>query len=211
MQIVIALYDRFTALDAVGPHQVLAHVPGAEIIFASERARSVSDETGTLTLVADAAFADVPAPDVLLIPGGPGQSAQMSDGPLRAWLIEADKTSTWTTSVCTGALILAAAGLLDGRQATTYWQAMNELASLGAKPVQDRYVFDGKYVTSAGVSAGIDMALALAARLTDEETAQAIQLAIEYAPNPPYNAGSPATAPPQLVAAQRATSRFPNP
>lgn len=211
MQIVIALYDRFTALDAVGPHQVLAHVPGAEIIFASERARSVSDETGTLTLVADAAFADVPAPDVLLIPGGPGQSAQMSDGPLRAWLIEADKTSTWTTSVCTGALILAAAGLLDGRQATTYWPAMNELASLGAKPVQDRYVFDGKYVTSAGVSAGIDMALALAARLTDEETAQAIQLAIEYAPNPPYNAGSPATAPPQLVAAQRATSRFPNP
>lgn len=211
MQIVIALYDRFTALDAVGPHQVLAHVPGAEIIFASERARSVSDETGTLTLVADAAFADVPAPDVLLIPGGPGQSAQMSDGPLRAWLIEADKTSTWTTSVCTGALILAAAGLLDGRQATTYWLAMNELASLGAKPVQDRYVFDGKYVTSAGVSAGIDMALALAARLTDEETAQAIQLAIEYAPNPPYNAGSPTTAPPQLVAAQRATSRFPNP
>ena len=128
MQIVIALYDRFTALDAVGPHQVLAHVPGAEIIFASERARAVSDETGTLTLVADASYADVPAPDVLLIPGGPGQSAQMGDTPLRDWLISADKTTTWTTSVCTGSLILAAAGLLDGRQATTYWLAMNELA-----------------------------------------------------------------------------------
>jgi putative intracellular protease/amidase len=211
MQIVIALYDRFTALDAVGPHQVLAHVPGAEIIFASERARSVSDETGTLTLVADAAFADVPAPDILLIPGGPGQSAQMGDTPLRDWIVNADKTSTWTTSVCTGALILAGAGLLDGRQATTYWLAMNELARLGAKPVQDRYVFDGKYATSAGVSAGIDMALALAARLVGDETAQAIQLGIEYAPNPPFNAGSPTTAPPELVAAQRATSRFPNP
>jgi transcriptional regulator GlxA family with amidase domain len=209
VQIVIALYDRFTALDAVGPHQVLAHVPGAEIIFASERARAVSDETGTLTLVADASYADIPAPDILLIPGGPGQSAQMGDGPLRDWLLEADKTSTWTTSVCTGALILASAGLLDGRQATTYWLAMNELASLGAKPVHDRYVFDGKYATSAGVSAGIDMALALASRLVGEETAQAIQLGIEYAPDPPFTAGSPTTAPPHLVAAQRAASRFP--
>jgi transcriptional regulator GlxA family with amidase domain len=209
MQIVIALYDRFTALDAVGPHQVLAHVPGAEIMFASERARAVSDETGTLTLVADASYADVPAPDILLVPGGPGQSAQMGEGPLRDWLLEADKTSTWTTSVCTGALILAAAGLLDGRQATTYWLAMNELASLGAKPVHDRYVFDGKYATSAGVSAGLDMALALASRLVGEETAQAIQLGIEYAPDPPFTAGSPTTAPPHLVAAQRAASRFP--
>ena len=209
MQIVIALYDRFTALDAVGPHQVLAHVPGAEVVFASERARAVSDETGTLTLVADAGFGDVPAPDVLLIPGGPGQSAQMGDGPLRDWLIDADKTTTWTTSVCTGALILAAAGLLAGRQATTYWLAMNELANLGAKPVHDRYVFDGKYATSAGVSAGIDMSLALAAKLVGDNTAQAIQLAIEYAPNPPFTAGSPTTAPPELVAAQRAASRFP--
>ena len=209
MQIVIALYDRFTALDAVGPHQVLAHVPGAEVIFASERARSVSDETGTPTLVADASYADVPAPDILLIPGGPGQSAQMGDTPLRDWLLAADRTTTWTTSVCTGALILAAAGLLDGRQATTYWLAMNELARLGAKPVHDRYVFDGKYATSAGVSAGLDMALALAARLTDDETAQAIQLGIEYAPVPPFTAGSPATTPPHLVAAQRASSRFP--
>ena len=208
MQIVIALYDRFTALDAAGPHQVLAHVPGSEIIFASERARSVSDETGTLTLVADAAFADVPTPDILLIPGGPGQSAQMGDNPLRDWLIEADKTTTWTTSVCTGALILAAAGLLDGRQATTYWLAMDELARLGAKPQQQRYVFDGKYATSAGVSAGMDMALALSAKIAGDEVAQQIQLGIEYDPHPPYDAGSPASAPAEVVASLRAASRF---
>lgn len=208
MQIVIALYDRFTALDAVGPHQVLTHLPGSEVIFASERAGGVRDETGTLALVADAAYADVPSPDVLLIPGGPGQAAQMGDGPLRDWILAADQASTWTTSVCTGALILAGAGLLDGRPATTYWLAMDELARLGAKPQQQRYVFDGKYATSAGVSAGIDMALALAARVAGDETAQRIQLAIEYDPHPPFDSGSPATAPPEVAAPLRATSRF---
>jgi putative intracellular protease/amidase len=208
MQIVIALYDRFTALDAVGPHQVLTRLPGSEVIFASERARGVCDDTGTLTLVADASYADVPSPDVLLIPGGPGQAAQMGDGPLRDWLVQADKTTTWTTSVCTGSLILAAAGLLDGRQATTYWLAMDVLARLGAKPQQQRYVFDGKYATSAGVSAGIDMALALAAKIAGDEMAQRIQLGIEYDPHPPFDSGSPATAPREVVAALRAPSRF---
>jgi len=209
MQIVIALFDRFTALDAVGPHQVLARLPGSEVIFASERTGGVRDDTGTLTLVADASYTDVPSPDVLLIPGGPGQAAQMGDGPLRDWLIQADKTTTWTTSVCTGALILAAAGLLDGRQATTYWLAMDELARLGAKPAQQRYVFDGKYATSAGVSAGIDLALALSARIAGDEVAQRIQLVIEYDPHPPFNSGSPATAPQEIVAPLRAASRFP--
>jgi putative intracellular protease/amidase len=208
MQIVIALYDRFTALDAVGPHQVLTRLPGSEVIFASERARGVCDDTGTLTLVAGASYADVPSPDVLLIPGGPGQAAQMGDGPLRDWLVQADKTTTWTTSVCTGSLILAAAGLLDGRQATTYWLAMDVLARLGAKPQQQRYVFDGKYATSAGVSAGIDMALALAAKIAGDEMAQRIQLGIEYDPHPPFDSGSPATAPREVVAALRAPSRF---
>lgn len=208
MQIVIALYDRFTALDAVGPHQVLTRLPGSEVIFASERARGVCDDTGTLTLVAGASYADVPSPDVLLIPGGPGQAAQMGDGPLRDWLIQADKTTTWTTSVCTGSLILAAAGLLEGRQATTYWLAMDVLARLGAKPQQQRYVFDGKYATSAGVSAGIDMALALAAKIAGDEMAQRIQLGIEYDPHPPFDSGSPATAPREVVAALRAPSRF---
>lgn len=208
MQIVIALYDHFAALDAVGPHQVLTRLPGCDVIFASERARSVRDETGTLTLVADASYADVPAPDILLVPGGPGQAGQMGDGPLRDWLIQADKTTTWTTSVCTGSLILAAAGFLEGRQATTYWLAMDELARLGAKPQQERYVFDGKYATSAGVSAGIDMALALAAKIAGDKVAQQIQLGIEYAPDPPFSSGSPATAPPEVVAALRARSRF---
>jgi transcriptional regulator GlxA family with amidase domain len=209
MQIVIALFDRFTALDAVGPHQVLHHMSGAEVIFAAEQAGGVTDETRTLTLQAQASYADVPRPDIVVVPGGPGQSAQMSPGPLRDWLVEADKTSTWTTSVCTGALILAAAGLLSGRKATTYWLAQDELGRLGAIPRPgERYVFDGKYVTAAGVSAGIDMALALAGRVVGDEGAQRIQLGIEYDPRPPYQAGSPATAKPEVVEFFTGRSRF---
>ena len=144
-----------------------------------------------LTLRADASFADVPHPDIIVVPGGPGQAKQMDGSPLRDWLIAADQTSTWTTSVCTGSLILAGAGLLDGRQATTNWMAMGELARLGATPLQERYVFDGKYATAAGVSAGIDMALALAGRIGGDELAQRLQLGIEYDPQPPHNAGLP--------------------
>jgi putative intracellular protease/amidase len=208
MQIVIALFDRFTALDAVGPHQVLHHLPGAEVIFAAERVRGITDESGTLTLHSQASFADVPRPDIIVVPGGPGQAAQMTPGPLQDWLIEADKTSTWTTSVCTGALILAGAGLLTGRAATSYWLALDELGRLGAVPKHERYVFDGKYVTGAGVSAGLDMALALAGRVAGDEEAKRIQLAIEYDPHPPYQSGSPATASPEIVAPFVARSRF---
>jgi transcriptional regulator GlxA family with amidase domain len=209
MQIVIALFDRFTALDAVGPHQVLHHMSGAEVVFAAEQAGGVTDETRTLTLQAQASYADVPHPDIVVVPGGPGQSGQMSPGPLRDWLVEADKTSTWTTSVCTGALILAAAGLLNGRKATTYWLAQDELGRLGAIPQPgERYVFDGKYVTAAGVSAGIDMALALAGRVVGDEGAQRIQLGIEYDPRPPYQAGSPVTAKPEVVEFFTGRSRF---
>jgi transcriptional regulator GlxA family with amidase domain len=132
----------------------------------------------------------------------------MGPGPLQDWLVKADETSTWTTSVCTGALILAGAGLLTGREATTNWLAHDELARLGAKARNERYVFDGKYATSAGVSAGIDMALALAARIAGDEVAQRIQLGIEYDPQPPFNAGSAETAPPEMVAELRAASRF---
>ena len=207
MQIVIPLFDRFASLDAVGPYQVLVHLPGAAVIFAAQRPRGVSDEAGSFTLQAQASFADVPHPDVIVVPGGSGEADQMNPGPLHDWLVEADKTSTWTTSVCTGALVLARAGLLAGREATTYWQAMEELERLGAKPKAERYVFDGKYVTAAGVSAGIDMALALAARIAGDDVAMAIQLGIEYDPQPPFNAGSPATAPAEIVAAQRTRSR----
>jgi transcriptional regulator GlxA family with amidase domain len=209
MQIVIALFDRFTALDAIGPHQVLTRLPDSEVIFASERERGVTDETRTLTLQAQAGYADVPRPGIIVIPGGPGQAAQMTAGPLQDWLVEADKTSEWTTSVCTGSLVLAAAGLLRGRNATTYWLAHDELRRLGATPRQgERYVFDGKYVTAAGVSAGIDMALALAGRVAGDEVAQRIQLGIEYDPQPPYQAGSPATAKPEIVEFFTARSRF---
>jgi len=208
MLIAIALFDRFNALDAVGPFQVLVQLPDATTIFVAERPRDITDESGVLTLAAKASFADVPQPDIILVPGGPGQANQMAGSRLRDWLVAADQTSTWTTSVCTGSLILAGAGLLDGRQATTNWLAMDELARLGAKPRQERYVFDGKYATAAGVSAGIDMALALTERIGGAEMAQRFQLGIEYDPQPPHNAGSPATAPAEIVADLRARSRF---
>jgi transcriptional regulator GlxA family with amidase domain len=208
MLIAIPLFDRFTALDAMGPFQVLVQLPDATTVFVAERPRDVTDESGVLTVSAKASFADVPHPDIILVPGGPGQANQMEGSPLRDWLVAADQTSTWTTSVCTGSLILAGAGLLDGRRATTNWLAMDELARLGAKPLQERYVFDGKYATAAGVSAGIDMALALTERIGGAEMAQRFQLAIEYDPQPPHNAGSPATAPAEIVADLRARSRF---
>ena len=161
-----------------------------------------------LSLVADRSLAEVPAPDIVLVPGGPGEVAARAGGPALEWLRAAHETSTWTTSVCTGSLILAAAGLLDGKRATSHWLAMDKLAELGAEPVNERVVFDGKIVTGAGVSAGIDMALALAARIAGEQVAQAIQLGIEYDPQPPFDAGAPDKAPAEIVALLRARSRF---
>jgi putative intracellular protease/amidase len=208
MQVVIVLYDRFTALDAVGPYQVLTSLPGAEVVFAAEHPGPVTDDVGRLHLAAEAALADIPHPDVVLVPGGPGQNDQMHDGPLHQWLRAADQTTEWTTSVCTGSLILAAAGLLTGRRATSYWMALGQLGKYGAIPVSERVVFDEKYVTAAGVSSGIDMALALAGRVAGDQTAQAIQLGIEYDPQPPYNAGSPEHAPAEIVSRLEARSRF---
>jgi putative intracellular protease/amidase len=208
MQIAIVLYDRFTALDAVGPYQVFSNLPGAEVIFAAELAGRVSDDERSLHLSADAALAEVPHPDIVVVPGGPGQNDQMDDGPLHDWLRAADQSTVWTTSVCTGSLILAAAGLLAGRRATSHWLALGELGSHGAVPVSERVVFDGKYVTAAGVSAGIDMGLTLAGRIAGDQTAEAIQLGIEYDPQPPYDAGSPDRAPAEIVSAMRARSRF---
>jgi putative intracellular protease/amidase len=208
MQIVIVLFNRFTALDAVGPYQVLTSLPGAEVVFAAEQPGRVSDDEGSLHLSAEAALADLSHPDVVVVPGGPGQNDQMHDGPLHAWLRAADETTAWTTSVCTGSLVLAAAGLLTGRRATSYWLALSELGRYGALPVAERVVFDGKYVTAAGVSSGIDMALALAGRIAGDETAQSIQLGIEYDPQPPYDAGSPDRAPAAIVRRFEARSRF---
>jgi putative intracellular protease/amidase len=208
MDIAILLFDRFTALDAVGPYEVLSRLPGARVVFTAEQAGPVTADSGVLQLIAGATLAQLPQPDIVLVPGGPGQTAQMADGPVHEWLRSADQASTWTTSVCTGSLILAAAGLLRGRDATSHWLALDQLRELGATPVQQRVVFAGKYVTAAGVSAGIDMALALAGQLAGSETAQAIQLGIEYDPQPPYDAGSPGKAPAAITAALRGRSRF---
>jgi transcriptional regulator GlxA family with amidase domain len=200
MQIAILLFDNLTALDAVGPYEVLSRLPGAQTVFVGERPGPVRTDVGSLGLQVDAALAEVPAPDVVLVPGGFGQTAHMSDGPVHQWLRAADRTSTWTTSVCTGSLILASAGLLTGRRATTHWLAADQLADWGALRTDERVVIDGKYVTAAGVSAGIDMGLTLAERIAGEATAQAIQLGMEYDPHPPHTSGSPQTAPPPVVA-----------
>jgi putative intracellular protease/amidase len=208
MQIAILIYDKFTALDAIGPYEVLSRLSGAEVVFAAERPGPVRTDTGMLAVTADVALADAPHPDIVLVPGGPGQEAQMKDGPAHEWLRTADATSTWTTSVCTGSLILAAAGLLAGRRATSHWLALDRLRGFGAQPAGERVIFDGKYVTAAGVSAGIDLALALSERIAGTR-AEAIQLMIEYDPRPPLRAGSPATAPPDLVASMRRRSRHP--
>jgi transcriptional regulator GlxA family with amidase domain len=208
VQIAIVLFDRFTALDAVGPYETLGRLPDAETVFVAERTGPVRTDTGNLALTADRTLADVPAPDIVVVPGGPGQTPQMENGTLLDWLRAADATSTWTTSVCTGSLLLAAAGLLAGRRATSHWLALDLLKRYGAEPTGERVVTDGKYVTAAGVSAGIDMGLTLLGRIAGDEHAQAVQLLTEYDPQPPYDAGSPAKAPAHLVAELRGHSRF---
>jgi putative intracellular protease/amidase len=212
MDIAILIYERFTALDAVGPYEVLSRLPGARVTFVAEHARvgglPVSTDTGQLALLADTTLDELASPEIVVVPGGPGQAALMDDGPVHEWLRAAHTTSTWTTSVCTGSLILAAAGLLAGKRATSHWLALEELRALGVEVVPERVVFDGKIATAAGVSAGIDMALALAARIAGPDVAQAIQLGIEYDPQPPFDAGSPDKAPAAIVEALRARARF---
>ncbi len=208
MDIAILLFDDVTPLDAIGPYEVLRRVPGVSVHFVAPEPGVKTADDGVLALVADRELHTLPAPDIVLVPGGFGEVAMRDDERVIRWLRAAHETSRWTTSVCTGALVLAAAGLLQGRRATTHWTAMDELARLGAVPVAERVVEDGKLMTAAGVSSGIDMALTLAARIADDDTARGIQLAIEYDPQPPFDAGSPATAPRHLVDHQRTHSRF---
>jgi transcriptional regulator GlxA family with amidase domain len=208
VQIAILIYDRLTALDAVGPYEVLSRLPDAEVTFVAQEPGPKRTDTGRLALVADAPMTELPRPDIVLVPGGPGQAALMEDGPVHEWLRAAHETSTWTASVCTGSLILAAAGLLEGRRATSHWLALEELGRLGVETTAERVVFDGKLVTAAGVSAGIDMALVLVAKIAGEGVAQAIQLGMEYDPQPPFDAGSPQKAPAPIVEAVRARARF---
>lgn len=207
MQIAILIYERLTALDAMGPYEVLSRLPGAQVTFVAEEPGPKRTDTGNLALIAEAPLSQLPSPQIVLVPGGPGQADLMNDGPVHQWLRNAHASSTWMTSVCTGSLILAAAGLLDGKCATTHWLALDTLESLGARALPERVVFDGKIATAAGVSAGIDMALALADRIAGPQVAQAIQLGIEYDPQPPFDAGSPHKAPPEVVQLLEARAR----
>lgn len=210
MQIAIFVYDHMTALDAVGPYEVLSRLPGAETIVVGEQRGPVRCDTRSLALVADAALEEVPAPDVLVVPGWSGSKQEnlLQPGPVQDWLRTVDEHAAWITSACTGAVVLAAAGLLEGRRATTHWLALDWLADLGAVPVEERVVCDGKYVTAAGVSAGIDMGLTLAAAIAGAQTAKAIQLLIEYDPEPPFDCGSVTKASAETVESMRALRDF---
>jgi transcriptional regulator GlxA family with amidase domain len=199
MQVAYLLYDRFTALDITGPHDVFNNVPGIESVFVAETAGPVRNESDTLSIVADRSLEEVTSPDIVVVPGGFGTRMLLEHEPLHDWIRGVHETSTWTTSVCTGSLLLAAAGLLDGAPATTHWLARDLLAELGAKPVPDRVVQHGKIFTAAGVSSGIDMALTLVKEIYGTEVAQAVQLGIEYDPEPPVDAGSPEKAPQPII------------
>ena len=200
MNIAIPIFDRITALDAVGPYEVLSRLPGATVHFLAAEPGPKRTETEMLALVADATLDELPDPDVIVVPGGFGTRALMEDEAMLAWLRRAHETSKWTTSVCTGSLLLGAAGILDGLEATTHWLMLDTLALYGATPVSRRVVEQGKVITASG----IDMALTLVARIAGDELAQAIQLGIEYDPQPPFDAGSTAKAPPEIVELVRA-------
>jgi transcriptional regulator GlxA family with amidase domain len=196
MQIAIGLFPGFTSLDAVGPYQVFSYLPGADLVVCAARRGVLADEHGLLHFDVAATFDEVSAPYVLVVPGGQITHRMVRDGdPIIEWVRAVHPHTAYTTSVCTGALLLGAAGLLDGRRATTHWAYYDALASHGATPTEDRVVDAGRVLTAAGVSAGIDLALTLVARIAGQETAQAIQLGIEYDPQPPFDAGAPSKAP----------------
>ena len=196
------IFPRLTQLDFTGPFEVLCRLPGARVRVIAAQAGPVAADTG-LTFVADTAMADCPALDLICVPGGPGVAALMEDAAVLDFLRRQAAGARYVTSVCTGALVLGAAGLLRGKRATTHWASHDFLAALGATPVKGRVVRDGKLFTGGGVTAGIDFALTIAAEIAGPDVAEAIQLQIEYAPDPPYNSGHPDTAPPHVLDAAR--------
>jgi transcriptional regulator GlxA family with amidase domain len=209
MNIAIPVFEGLTALDAIGPYEVLSRLPGANVQLLAAEAGPIRTQAG-MALVADGTFDELIDPQVIVVPGGHITRELMGDRHLLGWLRHAHERSQWTTSVCTGSLLLAAAGILNGLEATTHWLALDTLARYGAQPVSQRVVEHGKVITAAGVSAGIDMALTLAAHIAGEQTAQAIQLSIEYEPQPPFDCGSPAKAPNEIVALVRAAAESPS-
>lgn len=208
MEVAILIFDRLTALDAIGPYEVLRSAPGTTVRFVGKERGPKRTDAGSLALMADYELAEIIKPEIVVIPGGPGQVALMDDREVLDWVRQVHTTSRWTTSVCTGSLVLAAAGLLEGLPATTHWLAMEMLKQLGAQATAERVVIQGRIVTAAGVSAGIDMALTLVAREFGDDMAKAIQLGIEYDPQPPFDSGSPQKAPAHIVSRLRERSRF---
>ena len=207
MLIAILIYEKLTALDAVGPYEALAHIPGAEVIMVAPREGAVITDTGNLALAAGGTTADIAAADALIVPGGEGNRVLLDDERLLGWIQRVHEHTRVTASVCTGALLLGAAGLLEGRRATTHWAYRDELPKYGATPVAERVVRDGKVVTAAGVSAGIELGLTVAAELFGEDAAKAAELGIEYDPKPPFGTGSPERAPAEIVEAVRELER----
>jgi putative intracellular protease/amidase len=203
--VAIALYVGFTALDVVGPYQMLAMTPGVEATLVAERVGGVLDDRESLTLQATASFGDVTDPDIVVVPGGPGSEHVLS-GAVPEWVARVHPTTTWTTSVCSGSLILAAAGLLTGIQAACHFLHLETLGLFGALPTPQRVVEvpESRIITAAGVSSGIDMALRLSELLTDRTTAEAIQLWTEYDPQPPFDSGAPGKASEEVL--ERATA-----
>jgi transcriptional regulator GlxA family with amidase domain len=199
MKIAILIFDKLTALDAIGPYEVLRSVPGWEVKFVGPAKGPIRTDSGALGLSADFGLDEVSEADIVLVPGGEGNRPLLQDETVLSWLRRIDEGTKWTTSVCTGSLVLGAAGLLKGRRATSHWAFLEQLRDFGVDPVGGRYVQDGKIVTAAGVSAGIDMALHLVGQEVGPEVAQAVQLGIEYDPQPPFDAGSPAKAPDAIV------------
>jgi transcriptional regulator GlxA family with amidase domain len=194
-----------TALDAIGPCEVRARLPGADVKFVATTPGPIRTDVG-MVLTASSSLDEVPSPDIIVVPGGPGTMPALEDTAAVNWLRQAHETSTWTTSVCTGSLLLGAAGILQGKRATSHWILRDMLSQFGAEPVAERVVIEGKVVTAAGVSAGIDMALHVAAMEAGEDAARALQLVIEYDPDPPFDSGSFEKADPATQ--QRATAHM---
>jgi putative intracellular protease/amidase len=199
VDIVCLLFDGITALDIVGPYEVLQRLPEAEVKFVARDKGEIRTDNRFLALTADYALADIQRADILVVPGGFATRALEQDAELLEWIRAIDATTTWTTSVCTGSMLLAAAGLLEGKEATSHWASLERLRDYGAIPTSRRVVPEGKIITAAGVSSGIDMGLTLAAFVAGDDFAQAVQLGIEYDPQPPFDAGSTAKAPAPIV------------